>query len=1154
MAEGAATTTAPVGNAAAEATPAARTGRSAGTSAPAVPAPAVPAVERRVCSILFADLVGFTPLSESRDAEEVRGILSRYFDVARTVIGRYGGTVEKFIGDAVMAVWGAPLADEDDTERAVRAALDLVAAVGILGAEVGAEGLSARAGVVTGEVAVNLGVTGEGMVAGDAVNTASRVQSVALPGSVFVDDTTKALSDRAIAFADAGIRELKGKASGLQLHRVVRVLSGVGGSQRPDGLEAPLAGRDAELRTLKELFHASVERRTPRLVLVTGPAGVGKSRLAFEFYTYIDGLVDTVLWHKGRCLSYGEGVAFWALSEIVRQRFGIAEEDPVAAGTQKLAEGLVRFVANEGERDYIGARLSRLLGVDYQGAGRAVLGSDELFAGWRLFFERLAEVAPVVLLVEDAQHADPGLLEFLAHLVDWTRDLPIFVLVFARPGLEAIDSGYGSGRNRSTLSLDPLDSSSMTALLSSLVPALPKSASDAITAHAQGIPLYAVETVRSLIDGGVVERQGDTYHLAGDLGTLQVPESLHALLAARLDALPAGARAVVADASVLGSSFPKAALMAVCDQDEAFAEDGLAQLVRRDVLEISADPLSPERGQYRFSQEMLRQVAYQTLSKRDRQVRHLAVAAHLRETFANDGEEVTDVIAHHYLDAIAAGGGGQQDVARQAVIFLVRAGERSERAGAPATAAASYAEAASAETDGQPAADLLVRASDLSHRAGEDLGEKAVEYAENARRLYLAGGDTRGAARAATTAARGMIRSGRFEEARQNLVEALDVLQAEPDRATVEALRSLADLECFSGHGDVADRLASKALTLGQALGVDRGELSMAFGSRGLAYSFSTRPAEAAACYRESARLAESFGDFGRQGIALGNLADEICAFEPRQAAEAAEQAAALARRAGHAGAFFSTTGNLVLALLELGEWDRAGDVIRDALDEVTAARAQTPVTGRAVTLLALRGSGELALSELDRLASLATSENVEQLSVYECQQAIVNAALGRAAQAMAHARLVLSHVESAGIGNESVRWALPVAARAARSLGDAQVLAELAELLDSHPVGHLAPVLRAYRKLLKAFDETSLDKEAANGSFAEAVAAFREVDNPYELAHALVDHAGYLAATGNADAAVAGLAEARAIAARLGCPPLEERATQVEAALVSTS
>ncbi|HJY55136.1 MAG TPA: adenylate/guanylate cyclase domain-containing protein, partial [Streptosporangiaceae bacterium] len=513
-----------------------------------------PLAERRVCSVLFCDVVGFTPLAESRDPETVRELLTKYFTAARTVIGRYGGVVEKFIGDAVMAVWGTPTATEEDAERAVRAALDLVATVDALGGDAQLPGLAARAGVVTGEVAVTLGAAHEGMVAGDAVNTAARVQATAEPGQVLTDEATYRLAASAIGFAAAGSHRLKGKADPQRLWRATRVLSAVGGVQRVDGLEAPLTGRDAELRTLKELFHATAERRVPRMVLVSGPAGVGKSRLGWEFEKYIDGLAETVWWHRGRCLSYGEGVAFWALAEIVRQRLAIAEEDPAEVAAAKLAAGLDRFVTDPDERGYVGARLGRLLGVASAGDNNATLSREELFAGWRLFFERLAPTGPVVLLVEEAQYADVGLLDFIDHLIDWTRDLPVFVLVFARPELGQLRPQFGTGRNRSTLTLDPLDPASMDQLVDALVPRMPSGARQKITSQAQGVPLFAVETVRSLIDRDIVQPVEGVYRLTGDVGELAVPDSLHALLAARLDALDPDVRRLVADAAVLGTT------------------------------------------------------------------------------------------------------------------------------------------------------------------------------------------------------------------------------------------------------------------------------------------------------------------------------------------------------------------------------------------------------------------------------------------------------------------------------------------------------------------------------------------------------------------------------------------------------------------------
>jgi class 3 adenylate cyclase len=348
----------------------------------------VPAAERRVVSVLFADLVGFTTLSESRDAEEVRALISRYFDTCRRLIELYGGTVEKFIGDAVMAVWGTPVATEDDAERAVRAALDLVTAVGALGEELGAENLRARAGVLTGEAAVTLGATGQGMVAGDLVNTASRVQSVAEPGTVFVGEATRRAAEQTIVFEPAGSFELKGKEGETPLWRALRVVSGRLGSLKSQGLEAPFVGRDRELRQIKELFHTTADEKRPQLVSVTGIAGIGKSRLAWEFYKYFDGIEQIVYWHRGRCLAYGDGVTYWALADMVRMRCGIAEDDEPDSALQKLRATLDEHLLDAADREYVEPRLAQLLGLGEHEARER----QDLFGAWRLFFERLSDV------------------------------------------------------------------------------------------------------------------------------------------------------------------------------------------------------------------------------------------------------------------------------------------------------------------------------------------------------------------------------------------------------------------------------------------------------------------------------------------------------------------------------------------------------------------------------------------------------------------------------------------------------------------------------------------------------------------------------------------------------------------------------------------
>src|SRR5487761_2202937 len=481
--------------------------------APAHPATHAPAIaERRVVSVLFADLVGFTTLAENRDAEEVRDLLSRYFDLARGVVERHGGTIEKFIGDAVMAVWGAPTSHEDDAERAVRAALEIVGGVRGLGPAV-----HARVGVVTGEAAVTIGAIGEGMVAGDMVNTASRLQGAAPPDVVLVGEGTMHAASRAIVFEEAGDQLLKGKAAPVSAWRALRVVAERGGRGRSEAIEAPFVGRDDELRLLKDLYHATARDRRVRLVSVTGQGGIGKSRLAWEFLKYIDGLVEGVFWHHGRSPSYGSGITFWALGEMVRQRAGLAEGDDEATTRIRIAESVARWIADEQERRWIEAALLALLGVAAPPAG----GQDRLFSAWRTFFERMATEDPVVMVFEDLQWADSGLLAFIDHLVDWSRGVPIYVVALARPELLETRPDWGAGkRNFTSLALEPLSPEAMQALLAGLVPGLSADAAARIIARADGVPLYAEEIVRMLVAQGSLEAAGGVYRPVGNLAAV----------------------------------------------------------------------------------------------------------------------------------------------------------------------------------------------------------------------------------------------------------------------------------------------------------------------------------------------------------------------------------------------------------------------------------------------------------------------------------------------------------------------------------------------------------------------------------------------------------------------------------------------------------
>jgi class 3 adenylate cyclase/tetratricopeptide (TPR) repeat protein len=745
-------------------------------------------VERRLTSVLFADLVGYTRISESRDTEEVRELLSAYFDTCQTVIKRYGGTVEKFIGDAVMAVWGVPVSHEDDAARSVRAGLELVTEVTALGERVGVSELALRVGVLTGEVSASLAAGNQGLVAGDPVNTAARIQSAAPAGQVWVDPETRALTSAEVRYEDVGEHSLKGKAEPLRLFRAVEVVAGRDGAQRVDGLEAPLVGRERELRLLKELFHATEESGRSQVVILDGEAGVGKSRLGWEFEKYVDGLSRTVRWHRGRCLSYGEGVAFWALAEAIRGRLGLVEED---AGTLTLAALdtlLESNVVDEQERSWLRPRVASLLGEESREFAR-----EDLFAAWTRLFDRIGGENPVVLLIEDAQHADDGLIGFLEHLVANGR-AGCFVVLLARP--ELLDERPQLGGRRATpIRIEPLSESAMSELVGGLVDGLPEEVAAALVTRAEGIPLYAVETVRALIDRDLVVPLEGRYVVAPgatlDLEAVGAPASLHALVAARLDALEPAERRVVSDASVLGTTFTREGI-GILAADVPDLEAVLASLTRKELIGTESDRFSAERGQYRFVQSVVRQVAYSTLSHKDRRTRHLHVAEHLaRDT--DRADELAQVVARHLLDAAEASSADSSDIATlrsRAGELLVRAGERASNLGSHTDAARLFLEALECLADPvDRASAMLLRVRSL-HLLSQF---KTCEVlAREARTLYLQEGDVVGAAEAGFAEATAIAFMNRYDEALELGRSCYAELGSREDRAARRARGRLA--------------------------------------------------------------------------------------------------------------------------------------------------------------------------------------------------------------------------------------------------------------------------------------------------------------------------------------------------------------------------
>ncbi len=607
-------------------------------------------------SVLFVDLVGFTSLSEGRDSEDVRALITEYFDVAKEVVDHFGGTVDKFIGDAVMAWWGAETSNEDDAERAVRSALEIVDRVSVLGAKHDIEDLTARAAVMTGQASVGPGGNEKGLLLGDMVNAASRMQSLAEPGTVYIGEMTASLVRTAIEIVPMGSHEVKGKEEAIVAHQAMRVMTERGGAGKTDVLEPPFVGRASELRLLKDSLHATGRERRPRLVSLVGQGGIGKSRLVREFLKYVDGIAEVVYWHQGRSPSYGNGLSLWALGEMIRQRAGVTEVDDDDTTRDRLNEMVAGFIDDAEQGAWIRDRLATLLGIgDSIGSERT-----ELFAAVRALFEAISERGTSVLVFEDLQWADPGLLEFIEELPDWSQSHPILIITATRPELIDHRPDWGSGRRGFvSLYLPPLTNDEMGEMVRGAVPGIPDEAVVAITASAGGVPLFAVETLRMLLgDGRLVMRDGKA-SVEGDLTRLEVPSTVQAVIAARLDRLPPEERELARDAAVLGQSFILEALAALNDEDVDKVERRLAGLVRHEILEIVRDPRSPERGQYHWVQSLLREVAYERIAKTDRHHLHLLAARYYSEL---GDPELAPVTAAHYLSARETASGDSADL------------------------------------------------------------------------------------------------------------------------------------------------------------------------------------------------------------------------------------------------------------------------------------------------------------------------------------------------------------------------------------------------------------------------------------------------------------------------------------------------------------
>ena len=933
--------------------------------------------ERKTVTVVFVDLVGFTAQAERLDPEDVRGVLSPYHARMRAELERRGGTVEKFIGDAVMAVFGAPVAHEDDPERAVRAAL----AIRDWSAE--QEHLQVRVAVNTGEALVDVGARaaeGEGMVAGDVVNTAARMQAAAPVDGVLVGETTYWATRDAIRYREAAPVQAKGKVEPVPAWEAVEAIARYGVDVAEHA--TPLVGRERELDFLRSILGRVRAERSAQLVTLVGVPGIGKSRLVGELLQIADGEPELITWRQGHCLPYGESVTFWALGEIVKAQAAIEETDAPAEAERKLNDAVARLVPEESEARWLVAELRALVGLSGDGSQGA--GAEGATAAWRRFLEAIAERGPAVLVFEDLHWADDGLLDFLDDVVDWLRSVPLLIVGTARPELLERRPAWGGGKaNATTISLQPLGDDDISRLIAGLLeqPVQPADEQRVLLEQAGGNPLFAEQYVRMLTERGTA---GET------------PESVQGVIAARLDALPRREKELLQEAAVLGKLFWLGGVASALRADEADAERLLRSLERKDFVRRERHSTVAGNEQYSFQHVLLRDVAYGQIPRRARAEKHRRAAEWIEGLGRPDDH--AELLAHHYTQALelsrAAGVEDDSSLVERTRVALRVAGERALALFAYGAAAEFFADAlALSSPDDRDRPRLLVaRARALTPLAGSGL-DLVLEALDAFRAL----GDGEGIAEAATLAAQYSWSQGDRTAVDRYMAEALDAVADQPEsRVRAAALRVQTGLLMLAGRFEEAILLGAEALPLIEALGMEeaRARLHIVVGC-------------ARCCLGDSGgfdeieigiSLAEQIGSPANV-LGYGNLSSELIFFARladarrawRQAFELAEHyGLARSLRSGRAeGAFW--------AYLD-GRWDEALAVANDAI-----ARAESGDREYADTsLLALRASirlarGDTAGADADsaRAADLGRGSDAQAQSHTFCVRAAVALAVG---------------------------------------------------------------------------------------------------------------------------------------------------------------
>ncbi len=774
-------------------------------------------------TVLFADLVGFTSRSERMDVEDVRSTLVRYHELVRRELERFGGTVEKFIGDAVVAMFGAPAAHEDDPQRAVLAALAIQAAMAHLRDTVPQLDLHVRVGVNTGEALVALGanpLAGEGLAHGDVVNTAARLQAAAPVDGVLVGEVTYRATGRVVEYEPAEDLQVKGKREPLKVWSARAAKPADTDPRSPHA--TPLVGRDSQLDAVWSALGRVREHRSPQLVTVVGVPGIGKSRLVFELLRRVEQEGEPIAQLKGRSLPYGEGVTFWALAEVVRSAAGILHSDGMGSAAGKLHETVAAGFTDAREAAWVEAQLRPLLGVEQRGEP-AEDRQVEAFAAWRRFLESLAAQHPLVLVFEDLHWADDALLDFVHQLVELMSAVPVLVLCTARPELLDRRPDWGGDRTDTlTMSLPPLSERDTATLIAALLDrvALPAETQTALLSRAEGNPLYAQEYVRMLLDRGFLVRRGRRWALAGS-GELPLPESVHGIIAARLDALAPEDKALVQDAAVIGKVVWAGAVARVAGRGRWEVEEQLHRLQQREFLRVEPESSVDGETQYTFQHALIRDVAYAQVVRSARAEKHTRVAGWI-ESLGDERGDWIELLAHHYLTALdlyTAAGSNTGELPAQARAALLEAADRALGLNAFAAAARFYASAFSLYPEGAGAPPVLRYRYARARMFSEDVLPPDLELVA---RELAAAGDLESAADAESEIGIWLDQHGDKATALQHLTRAVDLLAHEPmSPAKAGVLTSLASVYVLQGRLDEAIQTAGDAGVIASELGLD---------------------------------------------------------------------------------------------------------------------------------------------------------------------------------------------------------------------------------------------------------------------------------------------------------------------------------------------